>query len=136
MEKALPHIISLPKIYDPRGSLTFAQGGERGNIPFDIKRAYWIYDVPAGAERGGHSHKVSEELIIALSGSFRVNLYDGAEWRHYELNRPFNALYVPPQNWRTLDNFSTGAVCMVLTSTEFDESDYIRDYEDFKQSVK
>lgn len=135
MEKNLPHIIDLPKIYDPRGSLTFTQNGG-STLPFDIERVYWTYDVPAGAERGGHSHKVSEELIIAVSGSFRVNLFDGKEWRSFELNRPYKGLYVPPCNWRTLDNFSTGAVCMVLTSTRFDEADYIRNYDEFIKTVE
>lgn len=133
MKPLLPEIIELPKIYDPRGSLTFVENGDK--LPFEIKRVYWTYDVPAGAERGGHSHKESEEIIIALSGSFRVTLFDGKEWRRFDLNRPYKGLYVPPCNWRTLDNFSTGAVCLVLTSTVFCETDYIRDYDEFIKTV-
>lgn len=135
MNKPSPKIITLPKIYDPRGSLTFTQGGPDGNIPFDIKRVFWIYDAPAAAERGGHAHKVMEELIVALSGSFRVNLFDGNTWHQYDLNRPYEALYIPPRNWRTLDNFSSGAVCLALASTLFDESDYIRDFDQYKNSL-
>ncbi len=135
MKKFSPAIITLPKIYDPRGSLTFTQGGESGNIPFEIRRVFWIYDAPAGAERGGHAHKVMEELIVALSGSFRVNLFDGKMWHHYDMNRPYEALYVPPRHWRTIDNFSSGAVCLALASTLFDESDYIRDFDQYKNSL-
>lgn len=125
-----PSLIDLPRIYDPRGNLTFVQNGDKV-LPFKIERVYWVYDVPAGEERGAHSHHVGQELIIALSGSFNVNLFNGLEWQHFTLNRPFQGLYVPPGYWRTLDNFSSGSVCMVLTSTPYTEDDYIRDFDDF-----
>lgn len=125
-------LITLPRIYDPRGNLTFTEHGD-GLLPFNIERVYWTYDVPAGEQRGGHSHHRGKELLIALSGSFNVNLYDGAAWQTYTLNRPFEGLYVPPGYWRTLDNFASGSVLMVLTSEKFDEADYVRDFEDFKR---
>ncbi len=125
-----PCIIDLPRIYDPRGNLTFVENGQ-GLIPFAIERVYWTYDVPAGEGRGGHSHHEAQELIVATSGSFRVNLFDGKEWRHYTLNLPYKGLYVPPGYWRTLDNFSSGSVCMVLTSTTYSEEDYVREFDDF-----
>lgn len=124
-----PQIIQLPKIYDPRGNLTFVEDNEQ--IPFDISRAYWTYDVPAGESRGGHSHHEAEELVIATSGSFNVNLFDGKNWVTYTLNRPFEGLYIPPGYWRTLDNFASGSVCMVLTSTKYAEEDYVRDFDEF-----
>lgn len=131
MQKSVePHIINLPRIYDPRGNLSFLQNGD-GIVPFAIERVYWIYDVPAGEERGAHSHHEGKELLIALAGSFNVNLFDGSVWRHFTLNRPFQGLYVPPGYWRTLDNFSSGSVCMVLTSTQYDESDYVREFDEF-----
>lgn len=126
----LPRFIDLPRIYDPRGNLSFTQNGD-GLLPFDIQRVYWVYDVPAGEERGAHSHHQGKELILSLSGSFNVNLFNGREWLHYTLNRPFKGLYVPPGYWRTLDNFSSGAVCMVLTSTLYDEADYVRNFDEF-----
>lgn len=126
-----PSIIPLPKIFDPRGSLTFVEDGNQ--IPFEIKRVYWTYDVPAGEVRGSHSHHVAEELIIATSGSFHVHLFDGKEQLSFTLNRPFEGLYVPPGYWRTLDNFSSGSVCMVLTSIPYSEDDYVRDFEEFKR---
>lgn len=125
-------LITLPRIYDPRGNLTFTEHGD-GLLPFNIERVYWTYDVPAGEQRGGHSHHRGKELLIALSGSFNVNLYDGDTWQTYTLNRPFEGLYVPPGYWRTLDNFASGSVLMVLTSEKFDEADYVRDFEDFKR---
>ena len=133
MDTTKPTIITLPKICDPRGNLTFVENGH--HVPFDIARAYWVYDVPGGEERGGHSHHVAEELIIATGGSFNVNLFDGYETKTYTLNRPFEGLYVPPGYWRTLDNFASGSVCMVLTSTPYDEADYVRDYDDFMELV-
>lgn len=129
-EKA--RLITLPRIYDPRGNLTFTQHGD-GLLPFNIERVYWTYDVPAGEERGGHSHHLGKELLIALSGSFNVNLFDGTEWTTYTLNRPYEGLYVPPGYWRTLNNFCSGSVLMVLTSEKFDEADYIRDFDEFKR---
>ncbi len=130
VETEKPRLIELPRIYDPRGNLTFVQNGD-GRIPFAIERVYWTYDVPAGEERGGHSHYQGREVLIAMSGSFNVNLFDGREWHRYTLNRPFCGLYVPPGYWRTLDNFSSGSVCMVLTSTHYSEGDYVREFDQF-----
>ena len=129
-------IIDLPKVGDPRarGNLTFIEGGL--HVPFPIRRAYYLYDVPGGAERGGHAHKALHQLIIALSGSFDVVLDDGREKRRFALNRPYHGLYVCPHIWRELDNFSTGAVCLVLASEFYDEGDYWRDYGEFLQAVR
>lgn len=129
-----PCIIELPRIYDPRGSLSFAQTGD-GRLPFAIRRVYWTYDVPAGEERGGHSHKALEQFIVAVNGSFNVNLFDGKEWTKWILHLPYKGLYVPPGYWRTLDSFSSGSVCMVLASLPFDEDDYIREFDDYLKSV-
>ncbi|MDE6170759.1 MAG: FdtA/QdtA family cupin domain-containing protein [Duncaniella sp.] len=131
MDWKKPRIVSLPRIYDPRGNLTFVQDFDQ--VPFHIARAYWTYDVPAGESRGGHSHHEAEELVIATGGSFNVNLYDGDTWNTYTLNRPYEGLYIPPGYWRTLDNFASGSVCMVLTSIPYSEDDYVRDYEEFKR---
>lgn len=125
-----PCLISLPRIHDPRGNLTFAQCP--GALPFNLRRAYWIYDVPAGEERGGHSHREMSQLLVAVGGSFNVNVCDGFSWRTFTLNRPFEGLFIPPGIWRTLDNFSSGAVCLSLVSTDYAESDYIRDFEEFR----
>lgn len=130
LPSAKPRIVDIPRIYDPRGNLSFVQNGD-GVVPFAIERVYWIYDVPAGEERGAHSHHVGQEMIISLSGSFNVNLFDGEKTLRFTLNRPFAGLYVPPGYWRTLDNFSSGSVCMVLSSTPYDEADYVRDYDEF-----
>jgi len=127
-------LIDLPKIADPRGNLTFVEGGN--HIPFDIKRVYYLYDVPGGAERGGHAHKDLHQLIIAMSGSFDVVLDDGFEKKRFHLNRSYNGLYVCPMIWRELDNFSSGAVCMVLASNPYGESDYYRNYDEFKEALK
>lgn len=121
-------IISLPKIEDPRGNLSVVEGNI---IPFKINRVYFLYDVPSGAERGGHAHKDQQELIIAVAGSFEVVLNDGVEEKVYRLFKPNEGLYVPVNTWRELRNFSAGAVCLVVSSAEFDESDYIRDFNDF-----
>jgi hypothetical protein len=128
-------IIDLPKITDPRGNLTFIEGGGR-NIPFDIKRVYYLYDVPGGAERGGHGHKALHQLIVAMSGSFDVVLDDGYEKKRFHLNRSYYGLYVCPMTWREIDNFSSGSVCMVLASNLYDEEDYYRDYEAFIAAAK
>lgn len=125
-------MINLPKIADPRGNLTFVEGAQ--HIPFDIKRVYYLYDVPGGAERGGHAHKALHQLIIAMSGSFDVVLNDGNENRRFHLNRSYNGLYVCPMIWRELDNFSSGSVCMVLASNYYDEDDYYREYDQFMQA--
>ena len=122
-------IIELPRIQDHRGNLTFVESGR--HIPFDIKRTYYLYDVPGGATRAAHGHKVLHQLMIALSGSFDVTLDDGIEKKVFHLNRSYYGLYIPPMTWRDLDNFSSGAVCMVLASEYYDERDYYRDYNEF-----
>lgn len=122
-------IIELPKITDPRGNLTVAEANK--NVPFDIKRTYWVYDVPGGECRGGHAHKQCLEFIVAVSGSFHVTLDNGKEKTTYLLNHPWQGLLVDTGVWRTLDDFSSGAVCMVLASEKFEEEDYIRDYDDY-----
>lgn len=124
-------ILDLPKISDARGNLTFIEGNS--HIPFDIKRVYYLYDVPGGAERGEHAHKDLHQLIVAISGSFDVILNDGHEERRFHLNRSYFGLYVCPMMWRGLDNFSSGSVCMVLASDIYDENDYIREREVFFQ---
>lgn len=125
-------IVDLPKISDPRGNLTFVEGDR--HIPFDIQRVYYLYDVPGGAERGGHAHKGLQQLIIAMSGSFDVVLDDGREKKRFHLNRSYSGLYVCPMIWRELDNFSSGSVCMVLASNLYDEDDYYRDYGQYLQA--
>ena len=125
-------IIELPKISDPRGNLTFIEGGS--HIPFDIQRVYYLYDVPGGAERGGHAHKGLHQLIIAMSGSFDVMLDDGRVKKRVHLNRSYNGLYVCPMIWRALDNFSSGSVCMVMASNIYDEDDYFRDYAQYMRA--
>ena len=126
-------IVDLPKITDPRGNLTFIEGNR--HVPFDIRRVYYLYDVPGGAERGGHAHKDLHQLIVAMSGSFDVVLDDGKNKQRIHLNRSYNGLYVCPMIWRELDNFSSGSVCMVLASNHYDESDYYRDYNEFITAV-
>lgn len=122
-------VIDLPKITDPRGNLSFIEAGV--HIPFDIKRVYYLYDVPGGADRGSHAHKNLHQFVVAMSGSFDVVLDDGVKKQRFHMNRSHYGLYVCPMMWRDLDNFSSGAVCMVLASEHYDESDYIRDYEQF-----
>ena len=123
-------IIDLPIIEDRRGNLTFIEGGQ--HIPFDIKRVYYLYDVPGGSHRGGHAHKDLHQLLIAMSGSFDILLDDGRTKFKYHLNRSYYGLYIPPMIWREIDNFSSGSVCMVLASEHFSEDDYYRDYEQFR----
>lgn len=122
-------IIELPKISDARGNLTFIESDK--HIPFDIRRVYYLYDVPAGSERGGHAHKELEQLLIPLSGSFDVILDDGERQKKIHLNRPYQGLYICPYIWRQLNNFSSGSVCAVLASKPYDENDYLRHYQDF-----
>ena len=126
-------IIDLPKVAEARGNLTFIEGGR--HVPFDIKRVYYLYDVPGGAERGGHAHKDLHQLIVAMSGSFDIVLDDGREKKRIHLNRSYYGLYVCPMIWRELDNFSSGSVCMVLASNRYDEADYYRDYQDFLNAL-
>lgn len=127
-------IIELPKIVDRRGNLSFAE--TKNHIPFDIARVYWIYDVPGGQRRGSHAFKSQHEVIIALSGSFDVILDDGEDKRKYTLNRSYNALYIPNRIWRSLENFSTNSVCLVIASATYNEDDYIRNYKEFKQYIR
>ena len=124
-----PKIIELPKFLDARGNLSFFEN--RTHIPFDIKRTYWIYDVPGGEERGGHAHKELQQLIVAASGSFDVILDDGNIKRTISLNRPYYGLLVVPGIWRELNNFSSGSVCLVLASEVYKQEDYIRSYDEF-----
>lgn len=126
-------IIDLPKIIDPRGNLSFIEGGR--HVPFVIRRVYWIYDVPGGQTRGGHAYRKNEEFIVALSGSFDVALDDGKERKVFSLNRSYYGLYVPRGIWRQMENFSTNALALVLSSTPFDRNDYIYDYDEFKAST-
>ncbi|HMS83258.1 MAG TPA: FdtA/QdtA family cupin domain-containing protein [Nitrospira sp.] len=127
-------IIELPKIHDPRGNLTFVEGGR--HIPFDIKRVYYLYDVPGGESRAGHAHKTLEQLLIAMSGSFDVTLDNGTVRQKYHLNRSYIGLYIPNLLWREIDNFSSGAVCMALASDCYDESDYLRTHEAFLSFIR
>lgn len=129
----MEHLLALPKILDYRGNLSFAE--ENNHIPFTIRRVFWIYDVPGGEERGGHAYKETEELIVALSGSFDVMLDDGSKKITIHLNRSYQGLYVPKMVWREMRNFSTNSVAMVIASTNYDERDYIRDYEEFKLKI-
>jgi dTDP-4-dehydrorhamnose 3,5-epimerase-like enzyme len=122
-------IIDLPKISDPRGNLTYIEG--KNQIPFDIARVYFLYDVPGGAERGGHAHKNLSQLIIAMSGSFDVILDDGDNKKRIHLNRSYQGLFICPMIWRELDNFSSGSVCLVLASNLYSEEDYYRSKHDY-----
>ena len=129
-----PKIIELSKICDPRGNLSVIEGN--ADVPFDIKRTYWTYDIPAGAARGGHAHKECLEVIIAASGSFTVILDDGTRKEAFHLNRPDEGLLVNTGIWRTLEDFSAGSVCFVLASELYDADDYIYEYEDFLEYTK
>ena len=126
-------IIDLPKVTDPRGNLTFAEA--QSMVPFDIKRAYWVYDVPGGECRGGHAHKKLRQMLIALSGSFHVTLDNGRERETILLNHPWQGLIIETNTWRTLDDFSSGAVCLVLASEHYEADDYIEDYDEFLKYV-
>src|ERR1035437_4260132 len=129
MEYTKPQIINLPMIPDERGNLSFIE--ENVHIPFKINRTYWIYDVPGGQVRGGHAFKEQREFIVALSGSFDVVIDNGSQKQLFSLNRSYYGLYIPCGLWRQMENFSTNALAMVLSSTKFEESDYIRDYKVF-----
>ncbi|CAG9200831.1 TDP-4-oxo-6-deoxy-alpha-D-glucose-3, 4-oxoisomerase [Paraburkholderia caribensis] len=126
--------IEFPKIADPRGNLTFLEGGR--HVPFDIKRIFYLYDIPTGAARGAHAHKQLHQLLICLSGSFDVALDDGTEKKIVHLNRPWQGLHIPPMIWAAELNFDPGSVCLVLASMEFNESDYYRDYDDYLAAVR
>lgn len=121
--------VELPKFCDPRGNLSFAE--QNNHIPFEIKRTYWIYDVPGGENRGGHAYKMTDEFIIAISGSFDVTLDDGKEKRTFTLNRSYYGLYIPKGLWRTMENFSTNSLALEFASTHYDRSDYIEDYNEY-----
>ena len=129
-----PRIIDLPRITDARGNLSVVEGGKQ--VPFEIKRAYWLYDVPGGESRGGHAHRKLRQLIVAASGSFEVVLHDGREEKRFFLNRSWYGLYVPPMHWRELRDFSSGSVCVALVSELYDEADYIRDFDAFKAAAR
>ena len=126
-------LINLPVIADRRGNLTFIEGAV--HIPFDIVRVYYLYDVPGGAERGGHAHKELQQFIIAMSGSFDIVVKDGTSTSRYHLNRSYFGLYLPEMIWRELENFSSGSVCLVLASQKFDEGDYYRDYDEYLKAI-
>ncbi|RLD60941.1 MAG: WxcM-like domain-containing protein [Bacteroidetes bacterium] len=127
-------IIKVPRIFDDRGNLTFIESKQ--HIPFKIKRTHWIYDVPGGEFRGSHAYKKNKEFIIALSGSFDVILHDGNQRKIYSLNRSYYGLYIPHMIWRSMDNFSTNALALVLSSEHYNENDYIRNHEEFKKLIQ
>jgi hypothetical protein len=127
-------VFDFPKVSDPRGNLSFVEG--RVHIPFEIKRIYYIYDVPGGSSRGGHAHKELQQVMIAISGSFDVTLDDGFNQKKYHLNRSYQGLYIGKMVWRELNNFSSGSVCLVLASELYEPSDYYYDYEKFAKKMK
>lgn len=127
-------IIQFPRVTDHRGNLTFIEGSR--HVPFDIRRVYYVYDVPGGAARAGHAHKALQQVIVAMSGSFDVTVDDGLHRERFSLNRSYVGLYIPSMVWRELDNFSSGSVCLSLASELYDESDYYRDYASFMDAVK
>ena len=122
-------VLTLPRIHDPRGNLTFIESGRQ--VPFEVARVYYLYDVPGGAERGGHGHRNLHQAIIAVSGSFDVILDDGVIRKKFRMSRGYRALYIAPMVWRELRNFTSGSVCLALASAPYDEADYIRDYAEF-----
>jgi hypothetical protein len=126
-------LVQLPQVHDPRGNLTALEGGE--DFPFEIARVYYLYDVPGGAERGGHAHKALNQLIIPMSGSFDITLTDGSSEVRVHLNRSNHGLLVGPMIWREIDNFSGGSVCLVLASAHYDEDDYYREMDDFRRNA-
>ena len=130
MSSPLAQFIDLPVVHDVRGALCVAEGGR--HVPFDIARVYYLYDVPSGSMRAGHAHRALQQLLIAVSGSFDVRLHDGAREETVALNRPHRGLLIGPMLWREIDNFSSGAVCLVLVSQPYDEADYYRDFAEFQ----
>jgi hypothetical protein len=126
-------LINLPKIVDPRGTLTFLEGGR--HIPFDVKRVFYLYDVPGGADRAGHALKRCHQFLVAMSGSFDVSVFNGKEKQKFSLNRSYYGLHLPPMFWREMDNFSSGSVCLVLASECYSEDDYYREYKDYLRAV-
>jgi oxalate decarboxylase/phosphoglucose isomerase-like protein (cupin superfamily) len=122
-------LISLPKILDPRGNLSFIE--EDTHLPFKIRRVYWIYDVPGGEHRGGHAFRETDEIIVALSGSFDVVLHDGEKEHRFSLNRSYYGVLIPKMIWRMLENFSTNSLALIIASTDYSEADYIRDFDKF-----
>lgn len=128
------HLISLPKIADPRGNLSFIEGNK--HVPFEIKRVYYLYDMPAEAERGAHGHRNLTQFIIPLAGSFEIIIDNGLTKQSFYLKKPWQGLYIPPMSWRDLKDFSSGAVCLVLASEYYDEKDYFRDYNEFLNAVR
>lgn len=133
-EVSICRIIDLPKIADPRGNLTFVESNR--HVPFALVRVFYLYDVPGGANRAGHALKTCEQFLIAMSGSFDVTVDDGTNRQTFRLNRSYYGLYIPPMIWREIDNFSSGAVCLVLASQFYDENDYYRDYVAFLKAVR
>ena len=126
-------LVEFPKILDARGNLSFIENGDQ--VPFKIRRVYWIYDVPGGVHRGAHAYRENQELVVALSGSFDVVIDDGKEQKSFHLNRSYYGLYIPKYTWRVMENFSTNSLALVLSSTDYDTDDYIFDYEQFKKEV-
>lgn len=126
-------LVELPVVHNPQGNLTFIEGEK--HVPFDIARVYYLYDVPGGATRGGHAHRELQQLLVAMSGSLEIVVDDGAKKRGIRLNRSYIGLYMPSMIWRELVDFSSGSVCMVLASAPYEESDYIRDYDEFRQAA-
>lgn len=134
MTLATCHIVELPRVHDVRGNLTFVESGR--HVPFEIKRVYYLYDVPGGASRAGHAHKTLHQMLVAMSGSFDVEVDDGREKKRFHLARSYYGLYLPPMTWREIDNFSSGSVCLALASDVYEEADYYRDYEEFLAAVE
>jgi hypothetical protein len=126
-------VLTLPMSHDRRGNLTVIESGV--DIPFEVRRVYYLHDVPGGASRGGHAHRELHQLIIAVSGSFTITVEDETSIRSYHLNRAFQGLYLPPMRWRELDNFSSGSVCLVLASAHYEESDYLRSHSEFRAAL-